>query len=124
VELINERLILAYGFSDTEKEKLNSVLSKQDILPCKVIEKNMGDATIKEVLGSKEVKESNTELPNEKLLLFNNYKDEELYNLIDCIKEIKGDDTILAAVTPTSINWTLSYLFQHLMEERQAHRKR
>ncbi|MBZ9689589.1 DUF3783 domain-containing protein [Clostridium estertheticum] len=123
MKLINERLILAYGLTDTEKEKLNSILSKQDILPCKVIEKNMGQLTIKEILCSIDAKENNIELPHEKLLLFNNYKDKELYALIDSIKEIKSADTILAAVTPTSIDWTVSFLLQHLMEEREAYRK-
>ena len=80
--------------------------------------------TIKEILCNIEVEESNTELPHEKLLLFNNYKDKELYDQIDSIREIKSVDTILAAVTPTSINWTVSYLLEHLMEEREAYRKR
>lgn len=124
MNLINEKLILAYGLTKEEEEKLNSVLSKQNILPCKVIEKNMGSVTIKEILSNIESKESNTELPHEKLLLFNNYKDKELYDLIDSIREIKGKHTILAAVTPTSINWTVSYLMQHLIEEREAYRKR
>jgi hypothetical protein len=124
VNLINEKLILAYGLTKEEEEKLNSVLSKQNILPCKVIEKDMGSVTIKEILSNIESKESNTELPHEKLLLFNNYKDKELYDLIDSIREIKGKNTILAAVTPTSINWTVSYLMQHLIEEREAYRKR
>ena len=124
MKLINEKLILAYGLTDTEEEKLNSLLSKQDILPCKVIEKNMGEQTIKEILCNIEVVESKTELPHEKLLLFNNYKEKELYDQIDSIREIKSVDTILAAVTPTSINWTVSYLLEHLMEEREAYRKR
>lgn len=124
MEIINERLILAYGLTDTEKEKLNSLLSKQNVLPCKVIQKNMGELTIKEILCNLEAKESNTELPHEKLLLFNNYKDKELYALIDSIREIKNPQTILAAVTPTSINWTVSYLMQHLMEEREAYREK
>jgi len=124
VKLINEKLILAYGLTVEEEEKLNGVLSKQNVLPCKVIEKNMGSVTIKEILSNIEGKESNTELPHEKLLLFNNYKDKELYDLIDSIKEVKGSNTILAAVTPTSINWTVSYLLEHLIEEREAYRKR
>ncbi len=121
---INERLILAYGLTDMEKEKLNSLLSKQNILPCKVIEKNMGELTIKQILCNEVVKEGNTELPNEKLLLFNNYKEKQLYDQIDSIREIKSVGTILAAVTPTSINWTVSYLMEHLMEEREAYKKR
>lgn len=123
MNFINERLILAYGLTDNEKEKLNSLLSKQSILPCKVIEKNMGQLTIKEILCNIEAKGKSVELPHEKLLLFNNYKDKELYALIDSIKEIKSADTILAAVTPTSIDWTISFLLEHLMEEREAYRK-
>jgi len=121
VELINEKLILAYGLTKEEEEKLNSLLSKQNILPCKVIERNMGNLTIKEILCNIEGKEYNIDLPQEKLLLFNNYKDKELYALIDSIRGIKNAQTILAAVTQTSINWTVSYLLEHLMEEREAY---
>ena len=123
MKIINEKLVLSFGLTDVEEEKLNSLLSKQNILPCKVIEKNMGELTIKELLSNIEGKESNTELPKEKLLLFNNFKDKELYNLIDSLREIKSNDTILAAVTPTSIKWTVSYLLQHLICEREACRK-
>lgn len=123
MNFINEKLILAYGLTLEEKEKLNSLLSKQSLAPCKVIEKNMGTLTIKEILSNIDGKGSNTELPNEKLLLFNNYKDKELYDIIDSIRGIKSVDTILAAVTPTSINWTVSHLLEHLIEERETYRK-
>ncbi|MEK6265713.1 MAG: DUF3783 domain-containing protein [Clostridium sp.] len=119
---INEKLILAYGLTQEEEGKLNSVLLKQNILPCKVIQKNMGNVTIEEILLSAEIKESKIELPLEKLLLFNNYKDKELYDLIDNIREAKSASTILAAVTPTSMKWTVGYLLEHLLEEREAHK--
>lgn len=124
MKIINEKLILAYGLTIVEEEKLNSLLSIQNILPCKVIEKNMGNVTIKEILQNIESKKENIELPNEKLLLFNNYNDKQLYDLIDSIRQIKSSETILAAVTPTSINWTVSYLLRHLIEEREAYRKK
>lgn len=124
MKLINEGLILAYGLTMEEKEELNSLLSKKNILPCKIIEKTMGGVTIKEVLSNIEGKKSNTELPHEKLLLFNNFEDKELYDLIDSIRKIKSIETILAAVTPTSINWTVGYLLEHLIEERESYRKR
>ena len=122
MELINEKLILAYGLTKEEEERLNSLLSKQNILPCKIIEKNMGNVTIKEMLSHLEWEESNTVLPNEKLLLFSNFKDKELYDLIATIRDIKPINTILAAITPTSIKWTVSYLLQHLIEERETYR--
>jgi len=127
VDFINEKLILAYGLTCVEEERLNNLLSKQNILPCKVIEKDMGNITIKKILSNKEEnegKENKTELPSEKLLLFNGYNDKQLYDLIDSIRQIKSTETILAAVTPTSINWTISYLMQHLIDEREAYRKR
>ena len=119
---INEKLILAYGLTQEEEGKLNSVLLKQNILPCKVIQKNMGNVTIEEILCNSAIKESKIKLPLEKLLLFNNYKDKELYDLIDHIKEVKSASTILAAVTPTSIKWTVGYLLEHLIEEREAYK--
>jgi hypothetical protein len=119
---INAKLILAYGLTQEEEGKLNSVLLKQNILPCKVIQKNMGNVTIEEILLSAAIKESKIELPLEKMLLFNNYKDTELYDLIDNIREAKSASTILAAVTPTSMKWTVGYLLEHLIEEREAYK--
>jgi len=123
VNIINEKLILAYGLTSVEEEELNNLLAIQNILPCKVIKNNMGEFTIKETLSNIEGKESNTELPHEKLLLFNGYNDKRLYDLIDSIRQIKSIDTILAAVTPISINWTVSYLMKHLIGEREAYKK-
>ena len=129
MEFINEKLILAYGLTKEEQERLNSVLSKQNILPCKIIEKYMGNVKIKDILSGVQCEESNidgsesnTELPKEKLLLFSNYMDKELYDLIASIREVKPINTIQAAVTSTSIKWTVSYLLQHLIEEREAYR--
>nr|WP_253201823.1 DUF3783 domain-containing protein [Clostridium sp. DSM 17811] len=83
----------------------------------------MGNVTIREVLRDVKKLEDNTELPNEKLLIFSNFADKELYELIDDIRQIKSSDTILAAVTPTSINWKVSYLMHHLIAEREAYKK-
>lgn len=123
MDLINEKVILAYGLTGADEERLNNLLVKQNILPCRVIEKNMGNVTIREVLQDVKKTKDNTELPNEKLLIFSNYADKELYELIDNIRQIKSNDTILAAVTPTSINWTVSYLMHHLIAEREDCKK-
>ncbi|MBU3216957.1 DUF3783 domain-containing protein [Clostridium estertheticum] len=123
MDLINEKVILAYGLTGADEEKFNDLLVKQNILPCIVIEKNMGNVTIREVLQDIKKIEGNIELPNEKLLIFSNFADKELYELIDDIRQIKSSETILAAVTPTSINWTVSYLMRHLIAEREAYKK-
>ncbi|MBU3174142.1 DUF3783 domain-containing protein [Clostridium estertheticum] len=123
MDLINEKVILAYGLTGADEEKFNDLLVKQNILPCRVIKKNMGNVTIREVLRDVKKTEGNSQLPNEKLLIFSNFADKELYELIDDIRQIKSSDTILAAVTPTSINWTVSYLMHHLIAEREAYKK-
>lgn len=123
MKVIGEKLVLVYGLTDAEEERLNVLLLKQNISPCKVIDKNMGNVTIKEILNNVENAKSNTELPSEKLLLFNNFNDKELYKLIDNVREIKSSNTILAAVTLTSVNWTVSYLMDHLINERETYRK-
>ena len=123
MDLINEKVILAYGLTSAEEERLNDLLVKQNILPCRVIEKNMGNVTIKKVLHGSEKMKNDMELPDEKLLIFSSFADKELYELIDDIRKIKKSDTILAAVTPTSINWTVSYLMHHLIAEREAYKK-
>ena len=123
MDLINEKSILAYGLTEPQEEVLNELLVKQNILPCRVIKKSMGNVTLKEVLQDVKKIKANTELPNEKLLIFSNFEDKELYQLIDDIRQIKTSDTILAAVTPTSINWTVNYLMHHLIAEREAYKK-
>ncbi|WP_298842636.1 DUF3783 domain-containing protein [Clostridium sp.] len=123
MDLINEKGILAYGLTGVEKEVLNELLVKQNIFPCRVIEKNMGNVTIREVLQDIKKINGNTQLPKEKLLIFSNFEDKELYQLIDDIRQIKSSDTILAAVTPTSINWTVNYLMHQLVAEREAYKK-
>lgn len=83
----------------------------------------MGNVTIRKVLQDIKETKDNSKLPNEKLLIFSSFVDKELYELIDDIRQIKSSDTILAAVTPTSIKWTVSYLMHHLIAEREAYKK-
>ncbi|MBU5453947.1 DUF3783 domain-containing protein [Caproiciproducens sp. MSJ-32] len=111
--LDNEKCILVYNMP---LEKLNFLVEEG----YKLIEvkKEMMEMTIRDILKGLRFETVNSKEYNESLILFNNFFDEELRELIRKIREnIKGG--ILATVTEHSIDWKLGYLLEHLIEERE-----
>lgn len=115
--LNNNKCILAYGLSEDEIKLLEGFKHK-----IKIITKEMSSMKIKDILGGLKFEVVNKELPEEKILLFNNYDDASVKKgVTDIRSNIKG--TILAVVTPTSKEWTFEYLLEHLVEEREWAKK-
>ena len=111
---INNKCILAYGLKTDEIKKIES----QNI---KVIEINnhMGSMKIEDIICEKTNEDSHDELPlNEKALIFNGFKDEQLKVTIRYIRGfVKGG--VLAVSTAQNYKWTFKYLLEHLVEERE-----
>lgn len=111
---INNKCILAYGLKSDEIKKIES----QNI---KVIEINndMGLMKIEDIICEKTNEDSYDELPlNEKALIFNGFKDEQLKVTIRYIRGfVKGG--VLAVSTAQNYKWTFKYLLEHLVEERE-----
>ena len=111
---INDKCILAYGLKPEEIKKIES----QNI---KVIEMNNNRALMKleDIICEKTNENSYDELPlNEKALIFNGFKDEQLKFTIKFIRGfIKGG--VLAVSTTQNYKWTFKYLLEHLVEERE-----
>ena len=111
---INDKCILAYGLKPEEIKKIES----QNI---KVIEMNNNRALMKleDIICEKTNEDSYDELPlNEKALIFNGFKDEQLKFTIKFIRGfIKGG--VLAVSTTQNYKWTFKYLLEHLVEERE-----
>ena len=111
---INDKCILAYGLKPEEIDKIES----QNI---KVIEINNDRALMKleDIICEKINENSYDELPlNEKALIFNGFKDEQLKFTIKFIRGfIKGG--VLAVSTTQNYKWTFKYLLEHLVEERE-----
>ncbi|OOM74724.1 hypothetical protein CLPUN_37420 [Clostridium puniceum] len=111
---INNKCILVYGLKPDEIEKVES----QNI---KVIEinNNMGLMKIEDIICEKINEDSYYELPlNEKALIFNGFKDEQLKVTIRYIRGfVKGG--VLAVSTAQNYKWTFKYLLEHLVEERE-----
>jgi len=111
---INDKCILTYGLNTEEIKKIES----QNI---KVIEinDNMTLMKLEDILSKDTNENSFDKLPlNEKALIFNGFKDEQLKVTIRYIRGfIKGG--VLAVSTAQNHKWTFKHLLEHLVEERE-----
>lgn len=112
--LSNDKLMLAYGL---EKEHLD--ILKMSNINHKVVTAEMGNMKIADIIEGLKFDIYTGEIPNEKVILFNNYEDSELDKVIKLIRATMGKDVILAVVTETSAQWSFNYLLEHLIEERE-----
>jgi hypothetical protein len=117
--LQNNKVALIYGLTEEELKNVSEVLYNN----YKTIETSMGKMKIRDMLNGVKLEVYNCKLPSEKLVLFNNFEDNELKNAIRTIKTIIHPAPIFAIVTNTSIDWTFEYLVEHLIEEREWYRK-
>lgn len=111
---ISDKCILAYGLNEEEIKKIES----QNI---KVIEINNDMVLMKleNIIREETNENSYDKLPlNEKALIFNGFKDEQLKVTIRYIRGfIQGG--VLAVSTAQNYKWTFKYLLEHLLEERE-----
>ena len=115
--LENNKCILAYGLSNTEFLNLKK-------LGYKIIEitPEMCEMTLMDVLLGMKLEIFNNNPIKEKVILYNNLSEYELRKAImDTRQNIK--DGILAVVTQQSINWKISYLIEHLIDEKEWYSK-
>lgn len=116
--LQNNKAILSYSLSEEEKSNIFEILNYN----CIVVEQSMGKMQIKDILNGLKLEVFSSRIPQEKLILFNNFEDEELKKTINLIKSFIQPAPIFAIVTDTSINWTFEHLLEHLIEEREWYR--
>lgn len=121
--LNNNKMPLIFGFNSEEKSLLDKTFNELELPKAKVIEKNMASMKLKDIIEGLMIDTYDKVLPDEKIILFNNFTDEELDKAIKRIRNYKEIKPILAVVTPTSINWEFYYLIEHLQEEREQARK-
>ncbi|SQC00864.1 DUF3783 domain-containing protein [Clostridium tetanomorphum] len=80
----------------------------------------MANMTLKDILNGLNLQIfDNVCVPEDKVILFNNFSDKELESAIQLIRSEFNKVPILAVVTPTSIEWTFKNLIEHLIEERE-----
>jgi hypothetical protein len=123
VVLNNNKMALIFGFDEEEKEFLDETFKDNEMPKYKVIENNMANMKLKDIIDGLMLDTYDKILPKDKVILFNNFTDEELDKTVRAIRENKAIKPILAVVTPTSINWEFHYLIGHLLEEREQAKK-
>ncbi len=121
--LDNNKLMLVFGLSEEDTNFLNKMIEGLDLPHYRVIEKNMANMKIRDIIQGLKVDTYDKELPDEKIIMFNNFADYELDKAVRTIRANKDMKPILAIVTPTSIDWEFHYLVEHLMEEREQAKK-
>lgn len=115
--LENQKCILVYGLEDYELRELQ--LSNHKLVN---VTREMAGMKLKDILSGLRFETVDKFLPEEKVVIFNNFSDEEIYQMIKIVRAIVKN-VILATVTPTSIEWNFNYLLQHLIEEREWYKK-
>ncbi|KEI03069.1 DUF3783 domain-containing protein [Clostridium botulinum] len=115
----NKKVLLVYGFNENEKKSLKKLVMENKIPSYKCINKEMATTSLEFILNdiNKQIYEG--ELPEEKVVLFNNCKDKDITKAISSIKETFHQNTIFAMITETSIKWSFKDLLDHLIEERE-----
>lgn len=121
--LDNNKLMLVFGLSEEDTNFLNKMIEGLDLPHYRVIEKNMANMKIRDIIQGLKVDTYDKELPDEKIIMFNNFADYELDKAVRTIRANKDMKPILAIVTPTSIDWEFHYLVEHLMQEREQAKK-
>ncbi len=118
----NNKVMLIFGFNSEEKEEIDKIIKENKIPGYKVITNEMSKMKIGDILSGLKFEIYNDYLPEEKVIIFNNFNDNEINIAIKNLKQLNRQ-IIMAVVTPTSIEWSFDYLIQHLIEEREWHEK-
>lgn len=120
--LDNNKLMLIFGFGDEEKDVISRIINQEKLPDYRIVKPEMADMKVSDILKGLKFEIFGAPLPNEKIILFNNFTDQELNKAIAAIRGIFVIRPILAVVTPTSVEWSFRYLLEHLIEEREWHR--
>lgn len=118
-DLDNNSKVLIYGYNEEEIQKIKDLFEKNKMPDLLIANENMANMKVCDILNGFEILTYDVKLPDEKLVLFNNVSDKKIDKGIQLIKNISTKKPIFAQVTPVSQNWSLKYLIEHMIEERQ-----
>lgn len=121
--LSNNKKILIYGFDKDEESLIREIINENALPECSVMDKFMAKMKIRDIIDGLNLQVIHNQLPDEKVMLFNNLSDEEIDRAIKAVRSKLKERPILAVVTPTSMEWTLETLINHLIEEREWYKQ-
>ena len=115
--LSNNKCILVHNVPEEEIREL-----RNEGFKLIEVSKEMTEMTIFDILDGLRFETVNADLPEETVILFNDFSDEEIKLAIAGIRK-RFKEGIFAAVTPTSVEWKFGYLVEHLIEEKEWYLK-
>lgn len=121
--MINNKLILVYGLQKQELNLLKDMCANNNFPNYKIVNKSMCKMKLRDIISGINLEVEDGDMPEEKVVIFNNFSDNELELGVKNIKEIFSPVPIMAVVTENSIDWEFKYLVDHLMEEREWYKK-
>jgi len=116
----NEARVLTFGYTDSERERIDERLAEIGVPPPARLEKRHGSVVIGDILRQGAIGTGEFDC-RERLVLFYNLSDAGVRSLMQVFKSLEIPKPIFAIVTETSITWTLEQLMEHLIEEKRAH---
>jgi galactitol-specific phosphotransferase system IIB component len=117
--LTNNKKMLICGFDKDEIALIDDLINKNSLPNYRIISSSMISMKIKDILNGIKIEIFTDKSICERVILFNNLSDEELNISIKEISSVFNPRPILAVITPTSIEWDVAYLIEHLVEERE-----
>jgi len=123
LSLVKDKVLLTFSLTKEEIEVLNEHFNKEGAKPCVVMESSLANYTLKEILEGEAKNYPKEELPLEKIIIFNNFEGEKLHKAVTEVRALLQSRPILATITPVSINMKFKDVLEHLIEEREFHKK-
>lgn len=113
MERNQRRVLLVHGLDSMDLARLQ--LMGHDMV---VVNNENGGGLIRNLIEN-QGQPAKAELPEEKVVIFNGYSDEDLKAGVIAIRSSFPDKPIIAAVTDNSYNWAFEYLLvDHLIQDR------
>ena len=113
MERNQRRVLLVHGLDGMDLARLQ--LMGHDMV---VVNNENGGGLIRDLIEN-QGQPAKAELPEEKVVIFNGYSDEDLKAGVIAIRSSFPDKPIIAAVTDNSYNWAFEYLLvDHLIQDR------
>lgn len=113
MERNQRRVLLVHGLDSMDLARLQ--LMGHDMV---VVNNENGGGLIRDLIEN-QGQPAKAELPEEKVVIFNGYSDEDLKAGVIAIRSSFPDKPIIAAVTDNSYNWAFEYLLvDHLIQDR------
>lgn len=108
--------ILTFKLHIDEKKFLEDNIKDAEFIE---IKEDMVDMEIKDIIAKSEYTKSHHKTPDDSIILFNEFKNDEVLAIVDKIRKNFEIKPILAVVTEHSRNFKFTYLLSHLHEEKK-----